>query len=87
MLDWVYRAARGCKQLNRVLIATDSEEVMAFARDSGFDAMMTPTECASGTDRVHFVAQQVAADVYVNVQGDEPLVRPEQIDALRCGRC
>ena len=43
---------------------------------------MTPAECASGTDRVHFVAQRVAADIYVNVQGDEPLVRPEQIDAL-----
>jgi len=82
MLDWVYRAARACEQLDRVLIATDSNEVMAFAEGSGFEAMMTPAECASGTDRVHFVAQKVAADIYVNVQGDEPLVRPEQIDAL-----
>jgi len=82
MLAWVYRAARSCSQLDRVLIATDSEEVMAFARDSGFDAMLTPAECASGTDRVHFVAQSVPADIYVNVQGDEPLVRPEHIDAL-----
>jgi 3-deoxy-manno-octulosonate cytidylyltransferase (CMP-KDO synthetase) len=82
MLEWVYRATRACEQLDRVLIATDSEEVMAFAKDSGFDAMMTPAECASGTDRVHFVAQNVVADIYVNVQGDEPLVRPEQIDAL-----
>jgi 3-deoxy-manno-octulosonate cytidylyltransferase (CMP-KDO synthetase) len=82
MLDWVYRAARACVQLNRVLIATDSEEVMAFARDSDFEAMLTPAECASGTDRVHFVAQTVPADIYVNVQGDEPLLRPEHIDAL-----
>jgi 3-deoxy-manno-octulosonate cytidylyltransferase (CMP-KDO synthetase) len=82
MLDWVYRAARACEQLNRVLIATDSQEVMQFAKQSGFEAMMTPAACASGTDRVHFVAQNVAADIYVNVQGDEPLVRPEQIDAL-----
>jgi 3-deoxy-manno-octulosonate cytidylyltransferase (CMP-KDO synthetase) len=82
MLDWVYRAARACSQLDRVLIATDSDEVMAFAEQLGFDAMMTPAECASGTDRVYFVAQQVEAHIYVNVQGDEPLVRPEQIDAL-----
>jgi 3-deoxy-manno-octulosonate cytidylyltransferase (CMP-KDO synthetase) len=82
MLDWVYRAARACGQLDRVLIATDSDEVMALAERSGFEAMMTPTHCASGTDRVHFVAQNLAADIYVNVQGDEPLVRPEQIDAL-----
>lgn len=82
MLDWVYRAARACEQLDRVLIATDSDEVMAFAEESGFEAVMTPEECASGTDRVHFVAQSLAADIYVNVQGDEPLVGPEQIDAL-----
>src|SRR5271154_3425635 len=64
MLDWVYRAARACGQLGRVLIATDAEEVMAFAAESGFEAMMTPAECASGTDRVHYVAQHVAADIY-----------------------
>jgi 3-deoxy-manno-octulosonate cytidylyltransferase (CMP-KDO synthetase) len=82
MLDWVYRAAKASKQLDRVLIAADSEEVLAFARQSGFDAMLTPAECASGTDRIHFVAQTVAADIYVNIQGDEPLLRPEHIDAL-----
>lgn len=82
MLDWVYRAARDCGQLDRVLIATDSDEVMAFASESDFEAILTPAECASGTDRVHFVAQSVAADIYVNVQGDEPLVRREQIDGL-----
>ena len=82
MLAWVYRAARACSQLDKVLIATDSDEVMAFARDSGFDAMLTPADCASGTDRIHFIAQGVPAEIYVNVQGDEPLLRPEHIDAL-----
>jgi len=82
MLAWVYSAARACSQLDQVLIATDSEEVIAFARDFAFDAVLTPADCASGTDRVHFVAQSVSADIYVNVQGDEPLVRPEHIDAL-----
>jgi 3-deoxy-manno-octulosonate cytidylyltransferase (CMP-KDO synthetase) len=82
MLDWVYRASKACKQLDRVLIATDSDEVMAFAARSGFDAMLTPPACASGTDRIHFVAQTVAADIYVNIQGDEPLLRPQHIEAL-----
>jgi 3-deoxy-manno-octulosonate cytidylyltransferase (CMP-KDO synthetase) len=82
MLDWVYRGARACGQLDRVVIATDADEVMAFARESGFEAMMTPAECASGTDRVRFVAQSIPAEIYVNVQGDEPLLRPEHIDAL-----
>jgi len=82
MLAWVYDGARACGQLDRVLIATDSDEVMAFARESGYEAVLTPAECASGTDRIHFVAQYLAADIYVNVQGDEPLLRPEHVDAL-----
>src|SRR5277367_5551518 len=63
MLDWVYRAAHACGQLDQVLIATDSDEVMAFAAASGFDAMLTPAECASGTDRVHFAAQSLPAEI------------------------
>jgi 3-deoxy-manno-octulosonate cytidylyltransferase (CMP-KDO synthetase) len=43
---------------------------------------MTSAECRSGTDRVHEVAQQLSADLYVNVQGDEPLARPDHLDAL-----
>jgi len=82
MLDWVYRAAKSCQQLDRVLIATDSDEVMAFAAKSGYEAMLTPAECGSGTDRIHYVAQTVAADIYVNIQGDEPLLHREHIDAL-----
>jgi len=82
MLAWVYRAARACTQLDQVLIATDSEEVMEFAQSRSFPAVFTPADCASGSDRVYAVAQSIAADIYVNVQGDEPLLRPEHIDAL-----
>ncbi len=82
LLAWVYRAAKACRQLDRVVIATDSDEVMAFAEEHGFEARMTPAECASGTDRVYFVAQSLSAGIYVNVQGDEPLLRPEHIEAL-----
>src|SRR5581483_7177558 len=48
----------------------------------GWNARMTSTEHRSGTDRVHEISETIAADVYVNVQGDEPLTRPEHIDAL-----
>jgi 3-deoxy-manno-octulosonate cytidylyltransferase (CMP-KDO synthetase) len=82
MLEWVYRAAKSCSRLDRVLIATDSEEVLEFAEKSGMEARMTPADCASGTDRIHFVSQSLDAGIYVNVQGDEPLLRPEHIDAL-----
>ena len=82
MLAWVYRAARECRQLSQLLIATDSDEIMALAQSRGFPAVFTPEDCASGTDRVHAVAQSIAADIYVNIQGDEPLLRPEHLDAL-----
>jgi 3-deoxy-manno-octulosonate cytidylyltransferase (CMP-KDO synthetase) len=82
MLAWVYRAARACTRLDQVLIATDSEEIMKFAEERSFPAVFTPEDCASGSDRVYAVAQSIAADIYVNVQGDEPLLRPEHIDAL-----
>ncbi len=82
MLAWVYEAARASAQLSQVLIATDSSEVMSFAQASGYPAVFTPADCASGTDRLQAVARSFAADIYVNIQGDEPLLRSEHVDAL-----
>jgi 3-deoxy-manno-octulosonate cytidylyltransferase (CMP-KDO synthetase) len=82
MIGWVYRAARACPLLDQVLIATDSEEVLAFAQEHSLPAVFTPADCPSGTDRVHAVAESIPADIYVNIQGDEPLIRPEHLDAL-----
>ena len=82
MLAWVYRAARACTQLDQVLIATDSEEIMNFAHSHNLPAVFTPPDCASGSDRVHAVAQSISADIYINIQGDEPLLRSEHLDAL-----
>jgi 3-deoxy-manno-octulosonate cytidylyltransferase (CMP-KDO synthetase) len=82
MLAHVYAAAKGCKQLADVIVATDSPEIMEVCEKNGWRAQMTSDQHRSGTDRVYEVAKSVAADVYVNVQGDEPLARPEHIDAL-----
>jgi 3-deoxy-manno-octulosonate cytidylyltransferase (CMP-KDO synthetase) len=82
MIGWVYRAARACTSLDQVLIATDSEEVLAFAQEHSLAAVFTPEDCPSGTDRVHAVAESIPADIYVNIQGDEPLIRTEHLDAL-----
>jgi 3-deoxy-manno-octulosonate cytidylyltransferase (CMP-KDO synthetase) len=82
LLAWVVEAARACPQLDRVLVATDSEEVAEFCRRIGCAVELTAANLASGTDRVHAVAQLIDADVYVNIQGDEPLLRPEHIIAL-----
>jgi 3-deoxy-manno-octulosonate cytidylyltransferase (CMP-KDO synthetase) len=82
MLGWVYRAALACPQLDQVLIATDSSEVVAYAHSQGWPSLMTSPDLPSGTDRVHAVSAVIDADIYVNIQGDEPLIRREHIDAL-----
>lgn len=82
MIARVYEAAKQSPLLRDVIIATDSDEVMQFAQARGWKAQMTSDKHRSGTDRVHEVAQRIPADVYVNIQGDEPLARPEHLDAL-----
>ena len=77
MLEWVWRAARDSGLMYPVLVATDSEEVAAVCRARGIPVEMTSPACASGSDRVREVARQVDADIYVNIQGDEPTLTPE----------
>ena len=82
MLAWVYDAAKACPQLDDLIVATDSDEVMALCREQGWPCQMTSAELPSGSDRVHAVAQTVDAAIYVNIQGDEPMLRPDHIEAL-----
>ncbi|HEY6968932.1 MAG TPA: 3-deoxy-manno-octulosonate cytidylyltransferase [Candidatus Angelobacter sp.] len=82
MVGHVYEAAKRSPLLHDVIIATDSEEVMQAAQANGWKAQITSQTHRSGTDRVYEVAQRVDADVYVNIQGDEPLARPEHVEAL-----
>ena len=71
-----------CSALDDVIVATDSDEVADLCRGHGWHFRMTSPSHRSGTDRVHEVSEHVAADVYVNLQGDEPLARREQLDTL-----
>src|SRR6185312_4672825 len=82
MVGHVYESAKKCSLLREVIIATDSDEVMQLAKACGWNAQMTSAQHRSGTDRMYEVAQRVPADVYVNIQGDLPMVKPEHIDAL-----
>ncbi len=82
MLAYVYEAARACPQLQDVIVATDSDEIAAVCRQNGWSCRLTSPQHRSGTERVHEVAQAFEADVYVNVQGDEPLARREHLNVL-----
>lgn len=77
MVEWVWRAAHGSGQMDPVLVATDSDEVAAACRERDIPVAMTSPDCASGSDRVREVARQIDADIYVNIQGDEPTLTPE----------
>jgi 3-deoxy-manno-octulosonate cytidylyltransferase (CMP-KDO synthetase) len=78
----VYEAVRSSPLLAEVVVATDSEEIMRVCREHGWNAQMTSAGHRSGTERVHEVSNREPADVYINVQGDEPLMRPEHISTL-----
>ena len=82
MLAWVYEAALACPQLDQVLIATDSDEVAALCHQQNWPVQLTSPDLPSGTDRLHAVSQLIDADIYVNIQGDEPLLKPEHLTAL-----
>src|ERR1700752_3412120 len=82
LIGVVYEAVRSSPLLAEVIIATDSEEIMSVCREHGWKAQMTSSTHRSGTERVHEVSGREPADVYINVQGDEPLTRPEHIASL-----
>jgi len=78
----VYEAARRASELAELLVATDSQEVVGACAKFGVPTVMTSPEHPSGTDRIWEVAQTHPADVYVNVQGDEPLITADHIRLL-----
>ena len=82
LLGRVYEGVRSSPLLNDVIVATDSDEIMQVCRQHGWNARMTSPTHRSGTERVREISDSVAADVYLNIQGDEPLTRAEHIAAL-----
>lgn len=82
LIGVVYEAVRSSPLLVDVIVATDSHEIMNVCRQHGWKAQMTSPMHKSGTERVHEISSGESADVYLNVQGDEPMIRSEQIASL-----
>ena len=82
LVIWVYQAVQLSSLLNDVIVATDSEEILLACHKHLCHAQLTSTIHRSGTERVHEISQSIEADIYINVQGDEPMVRAEQITTL-----
>jgi 3-deoxy-manno-octulosonate cytidylyltransferase (CMP-KDO synthetase) len=81
MVCWVAERARAARNVDRVIVATDSNEIVEAVRARGIEAVLTNSQHTSGTDRVAEVAKQIPeAEIIVNVQGDEPLISPRTIE-------
>ncbi len=82
MIAWVYHRARRAPSLSNLLIATDSEEIAAYCRQARIPVELTSSTHRSGTDRLVEVMRRQPAEIYVNIQGDEPMVTAEHVELL-----
>ena len=84
-LPMVIKTARQVSTLDKVVIATDSKEVIELAKEYGFEAVMTSSSHQSGTDRINEAVNILDLpddEIIINVQGDEPFIEPEVIEAV-----
>lgn len=81
MILHVVERAKQVKAIQRVIVATDDERIFAAVKEAGEEAWMTSPAHQTGTDRLAEVAAQLAADIIVNVQGDEPFIEPSTIES------
>ncbi|MCL9633583.1 3-deoxy-manno-octulosonate cytidylyltransferase [Bacillus zanthoxyli] len=82
MIQHVVEKAMEAKLLNEVIVATDQKEILEEVKAFGGNAILTSKEHESGSDRIEEVASKIKGDLFVNIQGDEPLINPHLIDSL-----
>ncbi|WP_394909617.1 3-deoxy-manno-octulosonate cytidylyltransferase [uncultured Helicobacter sp.] len=82
MLKRTFTQALGAKSLDALIVATDSEEIECYCHSQAIPVMMTSPTHLTGTDRVAEVATRLPADLYINIQGDEPLIQPQSIEEV-----
>ena len=80
MIEWVIGAASKVQNAD-IVVATPDQEIIDHVHKLGFKACLTSKDHATGTDRMAEVAEKIDADIYVNLQGDEPLIHLETIEA------
>jgi 3-deoxy-manno-octulosonate cytidylyltransferase (CMP-KDO synthetase) len=82
LLQWVIEGASSSTKLKRILVATDDARIAQLAERCGVQAVMTPSDLPTGTDRIWAAAQAEGGEVLVNIQGDEPLIEGSLLDRL-----
>ena len=82
MIQWVAELSAKVVSRENVYIATENTKIFNAVTELGYEAIMTSEKCLTGTDRLAEIAKKVKADIYVNVQGDEPMVKPKDIQKI-----
>lgn len=82
MIWWVYRQCLKVKELSEVYVATDDERIEAVCRKYDMNVIMTSDRHETGSDRVGEVARKIEGDLFVNIQGDEPVIDPREISEV-----
>lgn len=80
MIQWVFDRVKKCRVVDEVIVATDDSRILEKVKSFGGQCLMTSDQCQSGTDRVAEVARKIPGDIFINVQGDEPLMSPQAIE-------
>lgn len=79
MIWWVYNQCKKVDLFTEVYVATDDKRIEKVCKEHSIKVVMTSDKHPTGTDRIGEVAEKIPADLYVNIQGDEPLIEPETI--------
>jgi 3-deoxy-manno-octulosonate cytidylyltransferase (CMP-KDO synthetase) len=86
MIEWVWMAAKESRLIDPVFVATPDQDLAAFCEAKRIQVILTGAGCRNGTERCHDAMRQLAArdpdEIVVNIQGDEPAIRPESLDDL-----
>jgi 3-deoxy-manno-octulosonate cytidylyltransferase (CMP-KDO synthetase) len=82
MIQHVVERVRQAELVSRIIVATDEESIKSAVESFGGEAILTRRDHRNGTDRVAEVAAHLPAEIYVNVQGDEPLIDPGTVDGI-----
>jgi len=80
MIWWVYNQAKKVKLLDDVIVATEDQRIFDVCQTLSIKVMMTSDEHQTGTDRIGEIARKIPADLYINIQGDEPMIEPQTIE-------
>jgi len=82
MIWWVYNQVKKCKKIDEIYVATDDSRIADVCENENIRYVMTSTEHKTSTERAYEVSQKVASDLYIVVNGDEPLIDPNLIDSI-----